>query len=168
MKKHGLQFELKQKTPFSLPEEELYLSLLRTVEGLKKRVDLMMDAQGLSGPQYNVLRILRGSEPTGLPCGEIGMRMVTRDSDITRILDRLEKKGWSTRTRNREDKRVVLARITPKGLSLLKSLDVPIVELHKLQLGVLGKTEIKSQVKALETIREHLLELDQSENEKLS
>lgn len=163
MKKHGLQYELKQKVPFSHPEEELLLSLVRTVEGLKKRVDLLMDAHGLSGPQYNVLRILRGSEPTGLPCGEIGARMVTRDSDITRILDRLEKRGWSTRTRNRDDRRVVMARITTKGLSLLKSLDEPIIALHRRQLGILSKTEIKAQLKSLETIRGHLEELDEQD-----
>src|SRR5580765_6665959 len=73
--------------------------------------------------QYNVLRILRGSHPAGLPSGEIASRMVTRDPDITRLVDRLERRGLVMRLRGREDRRVVQVQITANGLELLRSLD---------------------------------------------
>jgi len=97
--------------------------------------------EDLSGTQYNVLRILRGS-PEGLPCGEVGSRMITRDPDVTRLLDRLEKRRLITRCRETKDRRMVMARITPEGLKLLTRLDEPVEELHCKQLGHMGKNRL--------------------------
>ena len=85
----------------------------------------VLKTEDLSSTQYNVLRILRGS-PDGLPCGEIANRMITRDPDITRLLDRLEKRGLISRCRETKDRRMVMARITPEGLKLLGRLDEPV------------------------------------------
>ncbi len=86
----GLQAELKQKVPFTSREQEAYLSLLRTADALQAQVEARLKEFGLTGTQYNALRILRGAGPDGLPCREIGERMITRDPDITRLLNRLE------------------------------------------------------------------------------
>jgi hypothetical protein len=87
-----IQTELKQRKPFTCREEELFLNILRSSDLLGRRmVDVLKESE-LSGTQYNVLRILRGAGAEGLACGEIGGRMVTRDPDITRLLDRLEKR----------------------------------------------------------------------------
>ncbi len=112
----------------------------------------VLKAGQLSATQYNVLRILRGT-PEGLPCGEIGARMITRDPDITRLLDRLEARQLISRCRETEDRRMVMARITPEGLDLLAGLDEPVVEAHLRQLGHLGKNRLKTLTELLEAAR---------------
>ena len=123
--------------PGSSPEEVAHLEMMRTMEALSHRFAQVLKAEDLSSTQYNVLRILRGSSE-GLPCGEIGNRMVTRDSDITRLLDRLEKRSLVTRCRETKDRRTVWTRITPEGLELLARLDEPVRAAHLELLGHLG------------------------------
>src|SRR6266478_1928499 len=89
----GLQEELKQNVPFTSREQEAYLSLLRTADALQSRVEAKLKEFGLTGTQYNALRILRGAGEDGIPCSDIAERMITRDPDITRLLDRLQKRG---------------------------------------------------------------------------
>jgi DNA-binding MarR family transcriptional regulator len=88
-----------------------FLDLLRTTDMLSRGPAQVLKTQALSSTQYNVLRILRGS-PEGLPCGEVANRMITRDPDVTRLLDRLEKRGLISRSRETKDRRTVMARIT--------------------------------------------------------
>jgi DNA-binding MarR family transcriptional regulator len=123
--------------PGSCPEEVAHLELMRTMEALSHQFMHVFKAEDLSSTQYNVLRILRGA-PEGLPCGEIGNRMVTRDSDITRLLDRLEKRSLVSRCRETKDRRTVWVRITPEGLDLLARLDEPVRAAHRELLGHLG------------------------------
>jgi len=106
----------------------------------------------LSPTQYNVLRILRGT-PQGLPCGEIAARMITRDPDITRLLDRLEKRALISRCRETEDRRMGMARITRDGLKLLVQLDPPVVEAHRRQMGHLGKDRLRALSELLSAAR---------------
>jgi DNA-binding MarR family transcriptional regulator len=134
------QTEPKPK-PGSCPEEVTYLEMLRTMEALSHRFAQVLKSQDLSSTQYNVLRILRGA-PEGLPCGEIGNRMVTRDSDITRLLDRLEKRSLISRCRESKDRRTVWTRITPEGLELLASLDEPVRAAQRERLGHLGSERL--------------------------
>ena len=148
-----LQKEIKKNKPFESAEQEAHLNLIRTAQVLQEPFDKLMKPHNLSGTQYNVLRILRGAgEP--LPCGQIGERMVTRDPDITRLLDRLEKRGLIVRERTAADRRVVLASITAEGLKLLKQLDQPVIDLHVKQLGHMGKEKLKALIDLLETARE--------------
>jgi DNA-binding MarR family transcriptional regulator len=123
--------------PGSCPEEVAHLEMMRTMEALSHQFVHVFKAEDLSSTQYNVLRILRGA-PEGLPCGEIGNRMVTRDSDITRLLDRLEKRSLVSRCRETKDRRTVWVRITPEGLDLLARLDEPVRAAHRELLGHLG------------------------------
>ena len=120
-----------------LPEEAVFLDLLRTTDLLSRGLALLLRSEDLSATQYNVLRILRGS-PEGLPCGEIANRMITRDPDITRLLDRLEKRGLISRCRETKDRRMVMARITPEGLKLLARLDEPVRNAHRHATGTPG------------------------------
>jgi DNA-binding MarR family transcriptional regulator len=124
-------------------EEAVFLDLLRTSDVLSRRIAYLLKDADLSSNQYNVLRILRGA-PEGLPCGEIGTRMITRDPDITRLLDRLEKRELISRCRETKDRRMVLTRITPAGLKLLAELDEPVQQAHREQLGHLGKERLKA------------------------
>jgi len=131
-----VQTDLKPK-PGSSPEEVAHLEMMRTMEALSHRFAQVLKAEDLSSTQYNVLRILRGASE-GLPCGEIGNRMVTRDSDITRLLDRLEKRSLVSRCRETKDRRTVWTRITQEGLELLARLDEPVRAAHLELLGHLG------------------------------
>lgn len=150
----NIQAELKQKKPFTCREEELFLNILRTSDQLMRRVAEMLKPADLSGTQYNVLRILRGAGSEGLACGEIGGRMVTRDPDITRLLDRLEKRGLVARSREKTDRRVVTARITADGLETLRKLDDAVLRLHRSQLGHLDGKAQETLIKLLEQARE--------------
>jgi DNA-binding MarR family transcriptional regulator len=132
----------RKRKPTPCPEEMTYLEMLRTMEALSHRFAQVLKSQDLSSTQYNVLRILRGA-PEGLPCGEIGNRMVTRDSDITRLLDRLEKRSLISRSRESKDRRTVWTRITPEGLELLACLDEPMRVAHRERLGHLGTERLK-------------------------
>lgn len=134
------------------PEEMAFLDLQRTCDLLTRGPARILKNEDLSPTQYNVLRILRGS-PDGLPCGEIANRMITRDPDITRLLDRLEKRGLISRWRESKDRRVVLARITPNGLKLLTRLDQPVEEAHRKQLGHLGKDRLRALAELLAAAR---------------
>ena len=134
------------------PEEAAYLDLLRTTDILSRRLALMFKAEDLSATQYNVLRILRGA-PEGLPCGHIAGRMITRDPDITRLLDRLEKRGLISRSRETKDRRTVVARITPQGFTLLARLDRPVEEAHRQQLGHLGRQRLRTLAELLSACR---------------
>ena len=89
----GLQAELKQKAPFTSREQEAYLALLRTADALQSSMESKLKEYGLTGTQYNALRILRGAGSEGLPCSEMGNRMINHDPDITRLLNRLEDRG---------------------------------------------------------------------------
>src|SRR5437588_11787636 len=135
--KEAVQHEAKRKRP-SHPEEDAFLDLLRTTDLLSRGPAQVIKAEDLSATQYNVLRILRGA-PQGLACGEIGNRMITRDPDITRLLDRLEKRGLISRSRESRDRRMVLTKITTDGLKLLSRLDGPMQEVHREQLGHMGR-----------------------------
>jgi DNA-binding MarR family transcriptional regulator len=128
------------------------LDLLRTTDLLARGLVALLKTESLSANQYNVLRILRGS-PDGLPCGEITSRMITRDPDITRLLDRLEKRKLISRCRETRDRRMVMARITPDGLKLLTRLDEPIAEAHRKQLGHLGRERLRAFTEMLSAAR---------------
>ena len=128
------------------------MELLRTTDQLSRGLVPLLKAEELSPTQYNVLRILRGALE-GLPCGEIGQRMITRDPDITRLLDRLEKRGLIARWRDSKDRRMVLARITQEGLKMLDRLDRPMQEGHRKQLGHLGRARLKALSELLRAAR---------------
>jgi DNA-binding MarR family transcriptional regulator len=143
----------KPRKPSRSLEEEAYLSLQRTADVLARAAEEAIKPSGLSGTQYNVLRILRGRGPNGLSCREVGERMLTRDPDITRLLDRLEGRGLVARARGREDRRVITVRITQEGLRVLAKLDRPIERFHRRQLGHLGPRRLERLIELLNSAR---------------
>ena len=150
----GLQAELKQKIPFASREAEAYLSLLRTSDALQTQVEAQLKEFGLTGTQYNALRILRGAGPEGLPCREIGERMITRDPDVTRLLDRLEDRGFVQRARAKLDRRVIYGKITAAGLKLLREMDGPLEKFGREMLRHVGQEKLKQLIDLLELVRE--------------
>lgn len=136
-------------------EDQLFVSLLRTADHLSQQAALLIKSAGLTAAQYNVLRILRGAGPAGLPCSGIGERMISRDPDMTRLLDRMEKNYLITRERQKDDRRVVSTRITSEGLKLLKKLDQPVRDLHKRQFRHMATSRLKELAALLEELRKH-------------
>src|SRR5205807_5118182 len=108
---------------------------------------------GLTGTQYNALRILRGAGADGIPCSEIGQRMITRDPDITRLLDRLQKRGLVERSRGRQDRRVIYGKITAAGLKLLRDMDAPVDKHGREMLRHVGQAKLQRLIDLLELVR---------------
>ena len=136
-------------------EERAYLTVLRAADLLEGKMAEWLKPHGVSPTQYNALRILRGAGSEGLPCTEVGARMINRDPDITRLIDRLEKRGLVTRSRGTKDRRVVRGRITPAGLQLLKGLDRPVSEFVRGMLGPLGPQRLLRLIQSLEGVALH-------------
>lgn len=138
----------------SLPlESHIFVALLKTADTVGQEAEQLFRSQGLTGAQYNVLRILRGAEPDGLPCRGIGDLMISHDPDMTRLLDRMEKRRLIVRKRQTDDRRVVKTRITREGLELLKTLDQPVRELHKSQFRHMTAARLKALAQLLEQVR---------------
>ena len=149
----GLQAELKQNRPFTSREQEAYLALLRTADALQSSMESKLKEFGLTGTQYNALRILRGAGPDGLPCSEIGERMITHDPDITRLLDRLEKRGFVERMRDKADRRVVCGKITAAGQKLLREMDAPVERHGQEMLRHVRQPELQKLIDLLGVVR---------------
>ena len=129
------------------------MALQRTADRLHWQLSEMLKAHGLSPTQYNALRILRGAGEEGRSCSEIAERMINRDPDITRLVDRLERRRLVVRSREGRDRRVITTRITHAGLELLQSLDRPIEEFNRKLLGHLGEQQLRTLIELLEAAR---------------
>ena len=149
-----LQRELHQRKPFASPSHEAVVGLLRTADILRQRMTAVVEPHGITPQQYNVLRILRGAEPEGLPTLEVAERMIERAPGITRLLDRLEQKDLVRRTRSDSDRRQVFCRITASGLELLRHLDQPVLALHALVTARLSSADQHRLIDILDTLRE--------------
>ena len=149
----ALRDEIKQTRPFASLEQEAHLSIERTAAILGHAVAEVLKPYGITRTQYNALRILRGAGEAGLTAGDVGDRMITRDPDVTRLLDRLETRGLAERSRCTEDRRVVWTRITPAGLAAIATLDEPVNEIHLRHLGHLGRERLASLIELLEAAR---------------
>jgi DNA-binding MarR family transcriptional regulator len=147
--------EIRQSKPFATMEEELLVSLLRTTDVLHQRFEQIIRPFNISMTQYNVLRILRGAEPSGRTCGEIGERMIAREPDVTRLLERMEKTGLIKRTRASADRRVVVSRITAAGLKLLDKMEPALREIGGL-MKPMGDRRIEKTLKLLDEVRAHV------------
>ncbi len=143
----------KTRAPQTHLEEQVFVNVMRTADALARGGEALLKPTGLSATQYNVLRILRGAGTQGLACREVGCRMISRDPDITRLLDRMESRGLIARAREEQDRRVVKTRITPEGLRVLAELDAPVQELHRRQLHHLPAKELRQLSRLLERVR---------------
>ncbi len=134
-------------------EEEALLNLARTFEVNNTRLGEFLRQFDLTYTQYNVLRILRGAGEGGLKCSEVSARMVNHDPDVTRLMDRLERRGWIVRKRSNADRRVVLVAISPSGLALLAGIDTPLAEFLAGLGGHLGPDRLRQLIGLLEEWR---------------
>jgi DNA-binding MarR family transcriptional regulator len=121
-----IHHEIHQTKPFRSLQEQLVINLMRTTRAIEESwIQYLKRSEGISQSQYNILRILRGARPQAVKISDIAERMITRDPDVTRLVDRLIKQGLVRRERDTEDRRVVLVEITGAGLAMLARLDEP-------------------------------------------
>ncbi|HYG74688.1 MAG TPA: MarR family transcriptional regulator [Planctomycetota bacterium] len=149
-----LRDEIKQTKPFASLEVEAVLNIVFTAEVLQRAAAEVLKPADLTPTQYNVLRILRGAGESGLACGEIAERLIHKDPDITRLIDRMVDRGLVLRGRSEKDRRVVTVRVTAKGARLAAEMDGPLLEQHRRQLGHLGESRLKKLIELLEAARE--------------
>jgi DNA-binding MarR family transcriptional regulator len=154
-----LQRELKKRGPFVSLEQEVLLNIARTSDQLMVRAERLLREYGLTGSQYNILRILRG-EGKPLPMLEIAGRTIQVVPGITGLIDRLEAGEFVQRERSTEDRRVIYVSITDKGLEVLARLDEPLIAYEKMLLGQLTQAEKHELIRVMEKIRDHLDRLD--------
>jgi DNA-binding MarR family transcriptional regulator len=152
----SLQREIAQTKPFHSRSQEAYLALLRTADEARRLLSDYLEGQGITLQQYNVLRILRGAGSQGLPTLAVAKRMIERTPGVTRLVDRMERKGWVARERCRDDRRRVWCRITPAGLEILSRLDAPVADLDDTLAVVLADAELEALIGLLARLRAHL------------
>ena len=146
--------EIRQTKPFQSREEEALLNLGRTYEFLEQRLAELLKQYQLTPTQYNMLRILRGAGADGVTCSQATERMLSPDPDVTRLLDRMEAQDLIRRERSKEDRRVVITRITDRGLELTNRIDAPLSQLLRQYLGRVGQARLKRTGRYLEALRE--------------
>ncbi|GMU35346.1 MAG: MarR family transcriptional regulator [Planctomycetia bacterium] len=136
----NLAVEIGKRRPFDLPEQEAFLNVARTYDHVLAAFERLLKGRDLSAPQYNVLRIVRGHGRA--PTRKIAEQMISRQPDITRLIDRLETTGLVKRERCRDDRRVVWVQLTPQGQQVLRELDKPVLEMHKATMGHMGARKL--------------------------
>jgi DNA-binding MarR family transcriptional regulator len=152
--------EIKQSRPFHSRSQEAYLALLRTADDMRRHVGRVLEPAGITLQQYNVLRILRGAGPEGLPTLAIGERMLERTPGVTRLIDRMERKGWVRRERCTQDRRRVWCRITEDGLHLLAPLDPKLNAVDDSLHAILEEDQLATLITYLDAIRADLRRSD--------
>jgi DNA-binding MarR family transcriptional regulator len=139
---------------FASGTEEAVMALLLASARLREQVEVVAAEGGITGQQYNVLRILRGARPAGLPRCDIGKRTIERAPDLTRIVDRLAREGLVERVRSEADARLSVARITRKGLAVLERVDPGIQALHRVVAARIGERDARTLIRICERLIE--------------
>lgn len=151
--KTDIKQEIKQTKPFEQASAEAIVSLLRTADEIKRRLSEVTSREDITPQQYNVLRILRGAGEEGLPTLEIGKRMIERSPGITRLIDRMEKKGLVERNRSGSDRRCIPCRITAHGQQVLHRLEQPISELQNHIDAHMSSDQLNTLIDLLDEMR---------------
>lgn len=148
-----LQQELKQRKPFRSVGHEATVGLLRSADVVRRRWSQALEPHGITAPQYNVLRILRGAGREGLCTLEVAKRLIERAPGITRMMDRLEARGWVRRERSSDDRREVRCYVTAQGEALLARVDAVVEEADDAAVRKLSKAEARELIRLLDEVR---------------
>lgn len=152
MKKPLQELHHAEQLDFAPPEQLAHIAILRAADRLQADFLHLFKGYDLSPAQYNVLRILRGAGPKGLPTQKVSQRLITRVPDVTRLVDRLIKSGLVERVRCEEDRRVVYVTLTKDGHERLEELDEPVLKLHQKQLGHIPEAKLIQLLRIIEEV----------------
>jgi DNA-binding MarR family transcriptional regulator len=142
-KPENLAEEVGRNAPFDSLEQELFLNLIRTSEWLQAEFARVFKVNGITQPQFNVLKILQVEDEKGIPIQKIGQRMTTKGSDVTRLVDRLEKAGHVERFRTESDRRIIFVRLTESGRRMIENLTQPLIDAHQSTKGHLERDKLE-------------------------
>lgn len=145
--------KISKKKRFDSTQQQVYLTLWRTYDRLRALEEALFQEWDLTGQQYNVLRLLEGRHPDPMPTLQLSVRLISRAPDITRMLDKLEKRGWIRRERSSTDRRAVLVNITDSGLALIRKLEDAVQEMHVAQVGHLSVSSMRELCRLLDEVR---------------
>ncbi len=149
----SLQKAIHQQRPFESASQEIVLGLMRTTDVVRRLLNQVYEAHGITSQRYNVLRILRGAQPDGLPTLAIRERMLERTPGVTRLIDRLDAQGWVERETPKSDRRQVICRITAEGLKLLERLHQPVMAIAGSAADALSEKDQRKLISLLDTLR---------------
>jgi len=154
----SLQNELKMNQGFASLNQEALLSLTRTYLLLDPHLNAILNNYKITSSQFNILRILRGNKSSeGMSCTDISDRMMTRDSDITRLLDKLDKAKLIERYRPEEDRRKVLSQITKNGLDLVEEISPQLDDCNNKLMSHMDDESLQQLIDLLAKLRSPLL-----------
>lgn len=149
--------ELKQTEPFEHLEEEALVTLLRTSDLLRSAMERIFRTWNLSIEQYDLLRVLNRAPGHRLPCLELGSRILSRAPNITRLVDKLVRKGLTTRRREAHDRRIVTHTLTPEGRRVcVEASREARKEVLRIFAGA-SKRELQTVIDALDGLRDRAL-----------
>jgi DNA-binding MarR family transcriptional regulator len=149
----SIRDEIKQGRPFASAAAEAVVTLLATADRVRTSLAQVVEAHGITLQQYNVLRILRGAGPEGLPTLEIAARMIEHNPGVTRLLDRLEARNLVRRVRCPEDRRQVLCHASEAARRLLTGLEGPVADAGRRVLAPLDRSRTAELVRLLDAVR---------------
>ena len=144
--------EIKQTRPFASKGQEATIALLRTADVVRRRLSKVVEREGTTLQQYNVLRILRGAT-TGLSALEIGDRLIEETPGVSRLIDRLVAKKLVRRGRSADDRRRLECSITALGLELLSRLEDDVNRADAAPMDVLSRNDVRALIALLDRIR---------------
>jgi MarR family transcriptional regulator, organic hydroperoxide resistance regulator len=148
-----LQDELRQRAPFATPAQEAVIGLMRTTDVVRRQLARVVEPHGITLQQYNVLRILRGGGPDGVPTLDVAARMIEQTPGITRLLDRLAAKRLVKRERCPHDRRQHLCWITADGQALLQTLEAPLLAAAEASMTKLSARDRLALIRLLDAVR---------------
>ncbi len=151
----ALQDEIRMRRPFSSVGQEATLGVMRTADVVRRYLGAILASYCITLPQYNVLRILRGAGPTGLSVTDVQERLIECSPGVTRMMDRLESRGWVRRERQTDDRRVVLCFLTESGHELTDELRAPIDEADTAVMAGLNEREQRQLIELMDRVRAH-------------
>lgn len=147
----ALRARLRQARDFGSSEQTALLALLVSAGHVRDQAEAVCADYGLTMSQYNILRILAGGPDEGYSRGDLACRMVDRAPDVTRLTERLAKRGLLTRCRSPHDRRVCLHAVTDDGRALLDEMRAPMeavtsqfgTHYTEAELGQLGRLLVR-------------------------
>ncbi|MCC5926914.1 MAG: MarR family transcriptional regulator [Bacteroidetes bacterium] len=125
-----------QQFRFRNEHQKLLINLFYTYNVLSSKTQDILKASNLTMQQFNILRILRGQHPNPATNNMVKERMLDKNSDVTRLVDRMVRDGFVTRTSCETDRRRVDISITEKGLKALQTIDLKAKEMDTIAAGL--------------------------------
>lgn len=148
-----MKTEIKEKNRFDSLEQEAFLNIVMTYDLFWYRYNRFFRKYGISGPQYGILRIIKNCGEARIPVRKIAEKMWTKNPDVTRQIDLLEKSGLVERVRGTKDRRIVWVKLTDAAHLLMKEIHPLNLELHKKNLAHLGEHHLKELIRLLTQVR---------------